>query len=185
MIYISKGIVQKGSYEHRLRIIKGGQTYTLTGKEASIWLNARYSIAEVHTLSDEKIVGQLEMIGLVAVQEENTALSRYRILTQCVCCPEKGSYARLKGKKKLILDWMMKAGLRLSTAEIIYLMENNIEPCAEMLYVENRQALVETIYCVNNIQDNLLECQMEQASCRDEIVAAILNLLKRKKILIL
>lgn len=53
-----------------------------------------------------------------------------------------------------------------------------------MFGIRNRQKLIETIYTKDNIQDNLLEHQMEQAECRDEVVEALMQLLKKKKILI-
>lgn len=77
------------------------------------------------------------------------------------------------------------AGLRLSTAELIFLMENNILPSTSLLYEENRQALVETIYTKNNIFDNILETQMEKAQCRDKIVNVLLKLLYKRRIVVL
>lgn len=77
------------------------------------------------------------------------------------------------------------AGLRLSTAELIFLMENNILPSTSLLYEDNRQALVETIYTKNNIFDNILETQMEKAQCRDKIVNVLLKLLYKRRIVVL
>ena len=77
------------------------------------------------------------------------------------------------------------AGLRLSTAELIFLMENNILPSTSLLYEDNRQALVETIYTKNNIFDNILETQMEKAQCRDKIVNVLLKLLYNRRIVVL
>lgn len=74
---------------------------------------------------------------------------------------------------------------RLSMAELVYLHERQIKPAKELLYTDNRQKLVETIYTQENIFDNILECQMEHAACRDKVTAAIMVLLKNKKIVIL
>ena len=84
-----------------------------------------------------------------------------------------------------ILNWLTNAGIRLSMAELVYLHERQIKPTKELLYTDNRQKLVETIYTQENIFDNILECQMEHASCRDKVTAAIMVLLKSKKIVIL
>ena len=64
-------------------------------------------------------------------------------------------------------------------------MENNILPSTSLLYEENRQALVETIYTKNNIFDNILETQMEKAQCRDKIVNVLLKLLYKRRIVVL
>ena len=70
-------------------------------------------------------------------------------------------------------------------AELVYLHERQIKPTKELLYTDNRQKLVETIYTQENIFDNILECQMEHAASRDKVTAAIMVLLKNKKIVIL
>ena len=55
----------------------------------------------------------------------------------------------------------------------------------ELLGEENSQALTETIYTQENIQDNILEAQMEHAFCRDRVVKAVLGLLKKRRVLVL
>ena len=42
MIYLSKGIVQKGSTEQLLFVLYGGQKFELTGNAAAAWLNGRF-----------------------------------------------------------------------------------------------------------------------------------------------
>ena len=66
-----------------------------------------------------------------------------------------------------------------------FLFENEILPTPALMYEENQQALVETIYTQNNIYDNILENQMEKAKCRNEIVTVILMLLQKKRIVML
>lgn len=126
-------------------------------------------------------------MGLVEAEEEDTTVNRYRILTRCVCCPA----ASVKLEKpmpedeKTILTWLRHAGLRLTTAELTFLMEHHIKPKQSLLGVENRQALTEVIYTADTIMDDLLEHQMESAKCRDEVLSALLKLLIKKKILLL
>ena len=83
------------------------------------------------------------------------------------------------------MTWFYNAGLHLSTAELVYLIENNIKPCEELFYEENVQALVETIYTKDTIFDNILENQMEQAKCRNDVVSSLLLLLSKKRIVML
>ena len=67
----------------------------------------------------------------------------------------------------------------------IYVMENKIKPVSSLLFEENSQALIETIYTQNNIFDNILENQMEKADCRDEMATVLLKLLYKRRIAIL
>ena len=65
--------------------------------------------------------------------------------------------------EKEILIWLKNAGIHLSVAELIYLIEHKVEPSDDLLYEENRQALVEKIYTTENIANNILENQMLEA----------------------
>ena len=126
-------------------------------------------------------------MGLVEYEQEDSLVSRYRILTRCVLCSAANSNASLTvGRfESSILNWLTNAGIRLSMAELVYLHERQIKPTKDILYTDNRQKLVETIYTQENIFDNILECQMEHATCRDKVTAATMVLLKNKKIVIL
>lgn len=187
MIYISKGVVQKNSTEQNIRILRGGQSFQLTGVEAQAWLDGRLEFASADDLARIRAVEHLSRMGLAEYEQEDSPVARYRILTRCICCAAATPKLSLPVKRdeKVLLKWLRNAGLRLSTAELIYLQEHKIKPVPELLYVQNRQALTETIYMKTNIGDNLLECQMERARCRDDVVRVLMGLLRKKKILIL
>ena len=55
-----------------------------------------------------------------------------------------------------------------------------MEPSDDLLYEENRQALVEKIYTTENIANNILENQMLEAQCRDNVVNSLISLLKKR-----
>lgn len=187
MIYISKGIVQEKSTECNIYVGRGGEVFQLTRVEAQLWLDGRFGFYTAKNASQERALQHLHRMGLVEFEEEDTLLARYRILTRCVLCAAKSSNLNLVlGRfETSILNWLTNAGIRLSMAELVYLHERQIEPTKDILYTDNRQRLVETIYTQENIFDNILECRMEHASCRDKITAAVMVLLKHKKIVIL
>ena len=187
MIYISKGIVQEKSTERNIYVGRGGEIFQLTRVEAQLWLDGRCAFDTAKNASQERAVEHLYRMGLVEFEKEDTLLARYRILTRCVLCAAAGSNVNLTvGRfESSILNWLTNAGIRLSMAELVYLHERQIKPTKELLYTDNRQKLVETIYTQKTIFDNILECQMEHASCRDKITAAVMVLLKHKKIVIL
>ena len=114
-------------------------------------------------------------------------LHRYRALTQCVLTPAKpqGVRAILSARQKELLLWLTEAGLRLTTAELVFLTEHHVAPQINLLGDRNRQNLTETIYMQETIFDNILEAQMEHAAARDEVVSALLRLLKKKRLLLL
>lgn len=187
MIYLSKGIVQKNSTEQLLFVAHCGETYSLTGTEAALWLNGRFGFSASCAGPELRALEHLEQMGLAETEPEDTAVSRYRILTRCVCCPATFSQPERpmpQGEKRVLL-WLRQAGIRLTVAELVFLAEHEIVPEPKLLGTENRQALVETIYMRDTIADRLLEHEMESAGCRDEVVGILLRLLKKKKILIL
>ena len=187
MIYISKGIVQEKSTERNIYVGRCGQVFHLTKVEAQLWLDGRDGFFTTKNASQERALQHLYRMGLVEFEEEDTLVSRYRILTRCVLCAAANSNVSLTvGRfENSILNWLTNAGIRLSMAELVYLHERNIEPTKDLLYTDNRQNLVETIYTRENIFDNILECQMELAICRDKVTAAIMVLLSQKKIVLL
>lgn len=187
MIYLSKGVIQPKSSMENLWLERGGKQFQLQGAEAAVWLKGRFEFMVTDSESKEQVVMRLANKGLVEMEEEADSISRYRILTRCVCCParQRGCMSsRLSERERQIYTWFQKAGIRLSVAELVFLQEHQIKADSGMFGIRNRQKLIETIYTKDNIQDNLLEHQMEKAECRDEVVEALMQLLKKKKILI-
>ena len=187
MIYISKGMVCKGSTEELLEITHRGQSFQLTGALAYIWLNGRYGFSQSKNVQEEAALRHLVRMGLAECEDTDTALNRYRILSRCILCPvkKKGMPLLSAGMEKNMMLWLTRAGLRLSTAELVYLFEHRIQPTEDLLYEENRQALVEHIYTVDTIADNVLETQMEQVQARDSVVRTLLQLLRKKRLVVL
>ena len=184
MIYLSKGIVQKGSTEQLLFVLYGGQKFELSENTAA-WLNGRFNFAEALGRNEPPVI-YLQKLGLVETEADNDELSRYRIASRCIFCPADTTKASvLRSMDKEILQWLKNAGVRLTVAELVYLTENGIKPTQDLLYTDNRQRLIEQIYTVDTIADNLLETQMETAKCRDAVVQSLMRLLKKKLVLVL
>lgn len=187
MLYLSKGIVCPESVAGNLFLERGGQKFQLQGKEAAVWLKSRFGFDITESEEEEQAVLCLTDQGLAEVEVKTDLVYKYRILTRCVVCPVKQNRhmsGRLSGLEWQLDTWMRKAGLHLSVAELVFLVEHQVSADRELLYEKNRQKLVEAIYTKETIQDNLLERQMEQAECRDEVVEVLMQLLKKKKILI-
>ena len=80
---------------------------------------------------------------------------------------------------------MKNAGVRLTVAELVYLIVNGIKPTQDLLYTDNWQTLIQRIYTVGSIADNILETRMEAGERRDAVVQSLLRLLKKKLVLVL
>ena len=55
MLFISKGIPEKGGITAQLRIVSGGQIYTLFGLDEELWLRGRFDIAKTTSPSEEQV----------------------------------------------------------------------------------------------------------------------------------
>ena len=186
MIYLSQGIVQKGSNEQLLQVLHCGQIYELTENDAAIWLNGRFSFETAEEPNELIALEHLKNRGLVEAEQEHDAYAQYQIATRCIFCPaDRKPHIPLATIDSFLLMWMRNAGLHLTVAELIYLYENNIHPCPELCYERNRQKLVERIYTVDTIADNILENQMAQMPSRDKVVASLMRLLRKKRVLVL
>lgn len=136
MIYLSKGIVQKGSTEQLLFVLYGGQKFELTGNAAAAWLNGRFKFAEALG-RNEAPAAYLQKLGLVETEADNDGLSRYRIASRCIFCPaDTTGSSVLRAMDKEILQWLKNAGVRLTVAELVYLIENGIKPTQDLLHTD-------------------------------------------------
>lgn len=79
-----------------------------------------------------------------------------------------------------IWTWLTKAGIRLTTSELIRLEEQQALPKPDLLGEEGRQELTNLIYSPDTICDRLLDTLMESAPARDRTVATLLRLLQKR-----
>ena len=185
MIYISKGR-GKLNFKRELTVTRCGKIIKLSGIRAELWQRGRCGFVTIKTQAEEMALNDLSRLGLVETEQEATWTAQYRIMTYCVPCPVWAfPWFGLSPDERTTLRWLTKAGLRMTIAELIYLKEHEILPTRDLLRPRNRQALVEKIYTPMNISDNLLEQQMEKAECRDQVVTAILGLLKKKRLVLI
>lgn len=186
MKYISLGVVKKASTEHIVNVSHCGSNYTLTQELASLWLDGRFGFAQADSPAELRVLDQLRRMGLVMPADPDEA-GEYRVLTQCRIVPVNRSnpYTGLMGNERRIMRWLREAGLMLTMAELVYLMDRNVEPEPGLLGEDNTQSLVERIYTRDTIFDNVLENQMEHVPSRPGTVKTVLALLKKKHIILL
>lgn len=156
--YISIGAVTKPSTEHIVYVSHCGYDYTLTGDLATMWLNGRFGFDAARNKIEENALDQLRKMGLVIITE-NVLEGEYRALTRIklVQVASKNPYAGLSEQEKTALKWIRETGLVLSMAELVYLMEHNIDPEPKYLGQKNVQTLVERIYTKDTIFDNSIK----------------------------
>ena len=65
MYYISKGIPEKGGITAQLRIVTGGQIFTLFGLDETLWLRARFEVVATETAAEEETVRKMLRLGLM------------------------------------------------------------------------------------------------------------------------
>lgn len=186
MEYISVGVVLQPSTEQIVNVSRSGQEFQLIGMEAKVWLDGRFGFANAADPMREHTLRHLESMGLI-LPVTDTEHGRYWVLTRCVICPADKRFllAGLTPQEKKLLLWIMKAGLRLSMAELVFLEDRSVEPDSSLLGDENRQALVEKIYTSETIYDNILENEMSHAAACDRTVELVLRLLAKKRVVLL
>lgn len=186
MKYISVGSIDKKGYEARLEIRRAGFVFPVTGELADLWLRGSTGFASAETPLELQSLTQLERRGLV-VRADGSSAEEYRALTKCTLVPVdiKNPYWMLSKTETTVLRWLRESGLRISMAELVWLMDRKVELEPELLGKENVQALVQRIYTSDTIFDNLLENQMEYAQERERVVHALLRLLRKKRMILL
>ena len=186
MKYISIGAVLKEGTEHILDVAHGGAQFRLTGDKATLWLNGRLGFADVFNPAQLVTLEQLYKMGL-AIKCDGSGAQEYRALTKCTIVPAEREhpYWFLRPQEKTVLQWLRNAGLVLSMAELVYLVDRNVPMDEKLIGSVNAQALVERIYTRDTVYNNILENQMERADAKDHVVKAVLELLRKKRIVLL
>ena len=177
--YLSKGLRAAPA-----RVSRCGQTLTLTGEQETLWLAGQHQPSWADYGSKQQHLQTLEQMGLVETSWETEPLALYRILTRCVICPADVALFRrpLNPRERVVYNWLTRAGMRLTAAELILLYDHGVRPTPGLLGEANRQALTETIYTTETIFDGILEADMEHAPRRDEAVQVILGLLRKRRV---
>lgn len=186
MLFISKGIPEKGGISVELRIVLGGQTFALFGLDEELWLRGHFGFAETKSREEETSVQNLLHNGLAEYTSRKDSGARYAILSRCMIIPsEPGKRNALTKEEKILLSWIRDAGFRLSLSELIFLYENRIRPTKNLLGVDNRQALTARLYPDGEIVANVLETRMASSRARDTVVDAVIGLLQKKRVVLL
>ena len=186
MKYISIGAVLNAGTENILDVVHGGANFRLTGEKAALWLNGRLGFADVFNPAQLITLEQLYKMGLV-IKCDGSRAEEYRALTKCTIVPAECDhpYWFLRNTEKTVLHWLRNAGLVLSMAELVYLVDRDVQMEEKLLGSDHAQALVEQIYTKDTVFNNILENQMERAEARGKVVNAILSLLRKKRIVLL
>lgn len=184
MTYLSKGIAIPPGPQAVFRVCRWGKIHALGPEAAELWRRGCTGPVEA---SDAELaaVRRLADAGLLCVTEETGSLAAFRLLNDCVLCPSGKSPRFLWGRERRVWTWLTRAGLRLTSSELIRLEERKIVPVPELLGENGRQALTEEIYTSTDIFDGILETEMEHSPARDATTAAIMRLVRKRRLLLI
>lgn len=187
MLYLSKGMVVKESTKQMLCVTHCGTDYMLTGIGARLWLDGRLGVNESEDERQDMHLWKLRQLGLAELSEETGVPGPYHLLTRCIICPAKLKSVRkpLSYAENKAWQWISKAGLRLTIGELTKLFTEGLEPSPDLLGKENAQELTMRLYVSDPIFDTTLEIQMEHSPKRDDVVHAVLGLLRKKRIILI
>ena len=186
VIYLSKGLPVRYS-DGTLTISHRGAEFALTGERAEVWERGRCGFHSDLYGSQFTALREIAGQGLAETSEDTANESFFRLMTNCIICPAKDCNLTilLDPLERAIWRWLTKAGLRLTIAELVFLVERKVKPSPGLLGEANRQALTETIYTRETIFDGILESRMEQSPARDITVKAVLSLVGKKKVILI
>lgn len=188
MMYISKGIICKGKSEDGLYIRHFGQPMEIFKEQAIMWKRAQYGFGDVLTPKELDAVDLLVKKGIAVIVNGYGDLGKYHALCRCAICANPKKKFRLiplKKEEKILLIWLRKAGTNLTLPELVCLQDKGVKPRRELFYRENAVALIRLIYpwCVSLAGE--LESRMKHSIARKRTVDSILELLRKKLIVIM
>jgi hypothetical protein len=182
-LFLSKGKLIKKYSRYNTIIQKQGGRYALKDKKARTWLYARGVCYEPKSEDDLMLVCQLCEDGLMVEADKPNARGLYGVLTShCICVnTQRSGLFPLCGLERQIMQWLQGNGRRLRMEELVYLIENDINP-KEYKTDEFGVALSERIYRTRIQVDNTLRRDMSYAKCRDEVMNAVLRLFEKNRL---
>ena len=187
MIYLSKGILPWRPSETTVSVSYCGALHKLNGVQAALWLNGQHKPGYTENPEQDAALQLLSELGIAECGDGADDATIFRLLTNCSICPVrvKTNISFLNPLERRLWRWITRAGLRLTMAELVYLVERDVLPAPELLGEANRQSLTEAIYTTETIYDGILEGRMERSPARDKAVLAILGLLRKQKIFLI
>lgn len=186
MLYISKGKLIKRRRKQVL-VSRFGGRQVLNELQSRLWLNGLTGFVEPMDYQEEQAVLYLIKEGLAISCELDTGREKYFTLTRCILCAykKKGGTLFYSKKEKEVLLWLRYQGIRLNIEELIFLFEKKIAPTPERLKKGNEDAIRRLLYPSPIIIGNPLRNIMAVALCRDEVIGAVLSLIKKREIFLI
>lgn len=181
MLYITKGGIRKDM--NGFKVTHMGRTVILDTKAAEVWKNGRYKFCRARMAEDIRAVCYMANVGIAELEQEETEIAKFRILSRCLITVKKKSFETfLSPIERRILRWLRYPGFRIGIAELVALEEKSILPKKKMLSDKNWKILAEKIYGERLLPYTSLEKRMEHSKSRNETVAALMHLVKRKRV---
>lgn len=176
VMYLSKGTY----YQNQADIIminRGMRNAALSGIYSYLWNIGSRRFSKTSDKREIEALNVLKQMGLVEVKGVEGDNDKYELLTHCILSlSDKDTIIDDKGTEYEVYQWLKKAPLNLSIAELIKLHELNVHPTDEWLGKDNLYKLVMKLYEPVS-SDRLLEYQMINAKSKDEVVASIEKLI--------
>ena len=94
MMYLSRGILQEAERSGEARVSLHGTVYVMGPRLAALWAHASKGPQAVPRGSEREITRMAES-GLAVTTEASGNLAAYRLLSQCILCPESAPHGRL------------------------------------------------------------------------------------------
>lgn len=184
MMYISKGVIIKKLPHKQLLIYHYRDKHKLNEKQAALWNNGTSCFNQTTSKEEERTLTELVAIGIVEITYEVSLRGQFLLLRKCFIgvLPKSRWCTRLTKQEKRIMKWLNNAGFRLGIAELIFLIENNIEPKEDLFGWENAGKLRLLINGSLITVGDTLGTKAFIAYCRDEVIACVFSLVRKKKI---
>lgn len=188
MMYLSRGVSCKRRSKRGIFIRHYGQPLELVGEDAALWKRGRYCFAYAESPSEKKVVKGLFRRGLVVSVPGHSEADKYLALCLSVIYANnnfKFGVLPLSKTEKRILTWLKNAGTNLSFAELMCLEDRGISPKPNLLYRENSIKLMKVIYPQFISIAGDLETRMKHSDVRKRTVDAVMQLLRRRRVIIM
>lgn len=148
MYYLSKGLLLKDNGDTG-KIYTHGGILNVSRSELDVWKESRTKIVCADGSPAEKMIRQMVVSGLVDISDlDDEDKAKAELFFNSIPLINKNSTPAhvVTFAEVTVYNWILKAGIHLTTAELTYLLMKHIAPTPEITGKDNVQKLVSILY---------------------------------------
>ena len=187
MMYLSRGIATKRKKSNSLYVEHLGESIELSKEQAQMWNRAQFGFVYIDTPMEIATVEILVEKGVAVLETDYGDIPKYYALCKChvlINPKRKPHINRLTNQEQDLYTLIQKVELNLSVPELVFLTNKNIGP-NELTDRDGLYRVQKIVYSCRAAITGEMETKMRLSRLRNQVVDSLLELLRKKYLIIM